>query len=239
MTFDTIKKPLILGVLFFLPVVFLLFLYPATDNYNTLDIIKGNVVELSRFSSSDNTQLEGNLTVLGFLGDHPNEMALTALNLKEIIYDKFKGFKKFQVVMLVANDSEAKVNLLKKELYQYDELKYWYFAYGSKDNINEVYNSLKSEVELDANLSTSHVFIIDKEKNQRGRIDDREDNQIEKNIPIFGLASYDCIEVAILKNKMAKEDMRVLFTEYRQKRKGNFDSTSRRADDIKVQDEKN
>ena len=34
------------------------------------------------------------------------------------------------------------------------------------------------------------------------------------------------------------EDMRILFTEYRQKRKGNFNSTSRRANDLKA-DEKN
>ena len=44
--------------------------------------------------------------------------------------------------------------------------------------------------------------------------------------------SYNCIEVAELKNKMS-EDMRILFTEYRQKRKGNFNSTTRRAEDLK------
>jgi len=49
------------------------------------------------------------------------------------------------------------------------------------------------------------------------------------------LNSYDCIEVSEIKNKMS-EDMRILFTEYRQKRKGNFDSSSRRAGDIKTDD---
>ena len=38
--------------------------------------------------------------------------------------------------------------------------------------------------------------------------------------------------IADIKNKMS-EDMRILFTEYRQKRKGNFDSNSRRASDLK------
>ena len=33
------------------------------------------------------------------------------------------------------------------------------------------------------------------------------------------------------------EDMRVLFTEYREKRKGNFDSSSRRANDLKGNNE--
>jgi len=42
--------------------------------------------------------------------------------------------------------------------------------------------------------------------------------------------------VAEIKNKMS-EDMRILFTEYRQKRKGDFDSTTRRANDLKEQDE--
>ena len=238
MSSNTIKKPLILGVLFFLPVVFLLFLYPATDNYNTLDIVNGNVTELSEFTSKDSVLLEGNITVMGFLGKQPNNKALATLNLKEIIYDKFKGFKRFQVVMLVANNTQDQVEELKKELYRHDELKYWKFVYGSPEAISNVHKSLKTEVELDQNLATDHVFIVDKERNQRGRIDDRDDNQIEKNAPVFGLASYDCIEIAVLKNKMAKEDMRVLFTEYRQKRKGDFDSTKRRAEDLKGNEEK-
>ena len=90
---------------------------------------------------------------------------------------------------------------------------------------------------MDSNLKTSDVFIIDKERHQRGRLDDRDKDQIKKKAPLFGMSSYDCLEVSMLKNKMS-EDMRILFTEYRQKRKGNFNSTSRRADDIKG-DEKN
>ena len=49
--------------------------------------------------------------------------------------------------------------------------------------------------------------------------------------PIQGLYSYNVLEVSELKNKMS-DDMRILFTEYRQKRKGKFDSNTRRADDI-------
>ncbi len=72
--------------------------------------------------------------------------------------------------------------------------------------------------------------------NQRGRNDDRTEKQIEANEAIYNMASYDCVEVAELKNKMS-EDIRILFTEYRQKRDGNFDSSSRRADDIKTNEE--
>ncbi len=241
MNFENLKKKLILGILFFLPVAFLLMLYPSTNNYNALEIVKEDVLEVSDFSSDEEeaTTLEGNITVLGFLGNNPNDKALVALNLKEIIYDKFKGFKKFQVLILVPKGSEAEVKLLEKELYQYEQLKYWHFAYGETDDILKVYNSLLSGNDLDTNLATEQVFIIDKERNQRGRLDDREDKAKEKNAPAYPLYSYSCIEIAELKNKMASEDMRVLFTEYRQKRKGDFNTDSRREQDLKGNNEEN
>ena len=234
------KKPLILGILFFLPVVFLLFLYPATENYNPLDIVNTNVLEISEFTSDDGEiLLKDHLTVLGFLGYNPSENALPALNLKEIIYDKFKGFKKFQVVILVPNGSQDYVKELEKELYNYDELKYWHFLYGTEEAIKRIHSSLKTETSLKKDLSTEFVFIIDKDLSQRGRLDDREKVQIEKNKPKTTLFEYNCIEVAELKNKMAKEDMRILFTEYRQKRKGTYDSSTRRENDLKATDEEN
>lgn len=228
------KKPLILGILFLLPVIFLLFLYPSTHNYNPLDTVKGDIAELSQFTSlsGKKVSLDDQITVLGFLGHNPNGKALTALNLKELIYDKFQGFKKFQVVIVASHSGKESAELLRKELNQYKELKYWNFVFGTSKDINGLYNSLRAEGTLDVNLATDNVFIIDKERNQRGRLDAREDNEIAKNSPVYGMYSYNCIEVAELKNKMS-EDMRILFTEYRQKRKGNFNSTSRRAEDIK------
>jgi hypothetical protein len=238
MKFESIKKKSILGILFFLPVLFLLFLYPSSHNYNTLDIVKENVLDITGFESNAKIQLEGNLTVLGFLGRKPMENTIMVLNLKELIYDKFKGFKRFQVLMLVTEDTQEEVRLLKKELYQYDELKYWHFVYVNKNQIKKVYNSLSSKQGLDVNLSTNNVFIIDKDLYQRGRQDDRTDREKENNASVYGLVSYNCIQISEIKNKMG-DDMRILFTEYRQKRKGKFDSTKRRADDLKKQDEKN
>ncbi len=226
------KKPLILGILFFLPVLFLLFLYPSTHNYNALDIVKENVLDITGFESNPKIQLKGNLTVLGFLGNKPMDNTIMALNLKELIYDKFKGFKRFQVLILVSKGTQEEVKLLKRELYQHDELKYWHFVYAEENQIKKVYNSLSSKQGLDENLSTNNVFIIDKDLNQRGRKDDRTDREKEKNASVYGLGSYNCIQIAEIKNKMG-DDMRILFTEYRQKRKGKFDSTARRADDIK------
>ena len=240
MNIQKIKKRLILGILFFLPVIFLLFLYPSTHNYNTLDIVKENVLEISKQNQENLpiNQLEGNLTVLAFLGKQPMSNSIAALNLKELIYENFKGFKGFQIVVLIPNGTQSQIKELEKELITYEELKYWHFVFSSENEINNIFKSLLSKSKLDTNLATVEVFIIDKNLNQRGRIDDRTDNELEKNEEVYGLSSYNCIEVADIKHKMS-EDLRILFTEYRQKRKGNFNSSSRRANDLQTQNEKN
>jgi len=239
MKISKFKKPFVLAVLFFLPVLFFLFLYPSKHNYKTLDVIKKNIPELSNFATKNEEplQLENHLTVLGFLGKTPMEDAILALNLKELVYDKFRGFKRFQIIILVPESAQEQVELLEKELNQYEFLEYWKFGFGTDADVLSAYQSLKISTVLDSNLKTSDVFIIDKERHQRGRLDDRDKDQIKNKTPLYGMSSYDCLEVSVLKNKMS-EDMRILFTEYRQKRKGNFNSTSRRAEDLKG-DEKN
>lgn len=229
-----LKTILMLCVLFFLPVLFLLMLYPSTHNYNPLEVVDNQIKELDLFTSNskDSIQLEGHITILGFLGKEPLQNAIAASNLKELVYDKFKGFKKFQIVIVLPKGAEAEAEQLQKEINNYDDMRFWHYVFGETNDIKGVFNSLKSEEPLDDNLFTDHIFIVDKELKQRGRIDDREDNEKERKEAIYPLLSYDCIEVAEIKNKMS-DDLRILFTEYRQKRKGTFDSSTRRAEDIK------
>lgn len=238
MNYIKAKRYIVLGILFLLPVTFLLFLYPATHNYRPLDIVNENVLDLQQFSSDvdEDIVLKNHITVLGFLGAKPMNNYLAASNLKELVYDKFKGFKKFQIVIVVPKGTEEATKLLKKEISSYDDTRFWHFVYGNPQDVQELFNSLKSSAPLNSDLATNAVFIVDKDLNQRGRIDDRKDNEIGKNKSVYGLNSYDCIAIDDIQNKMG-EDMRILFTEYRQKRKGNFDSAIRRANDIKKQDE--
>ena len=83
------RKWIVLGILFLLPVIFLLFLYPSTHNYNTLDIVKENVIEVDslKFLDGNKTKLENNITIINFLGDKPIRNITSALNLKELVYD--------------------------------------------------------------------------------------------------------------------------------------------------------
>lgn len=231
---NNIKRNIVLSVLFFLPVAFLLMLYPAKHNYIPLDIVNENVNEITDFSSDYESKivLTNHITVLGFLGKNPLSNITMLSNLKELVYDKFKGFKKFQLVLVLPQGVEAEIKTLHKEIAKYEDLRFWHYIYGSEADIKTLYNSLKIESPLKDNLSIDDVFIIDKDLNQRGRLDARGEKQIEEKKPITTLSAYNCIDVSELKNMMS-QDVRILFTEYRQKRKGKFNSTTRRADDLK------
>ncbi|UKM65770.1 hypothetical protein GSB9_02341 [Flavobacteriaceae bacterium GSB9] len=240
MDYKKVSRYVVLGILFFLPVTFLLFLYPATHNYTPLDIVNESVSDLVEFTSNSEEKilLRDHITVLGFVGANPMKSATGASNLKELVYDKFKGFKRFQIVIVAPKGTEEIAEQLKTEISSYEDLRFWHFVFGTPQQIMLLFNSLKIEENLLEDLSTDHVFIVDKDLNQRGRLDDRADNELKKNKPVYGLNSYDCIEVAEIKNKMS-EDMRILFTEYRQKRKGEFNSETRRANDLNNSNEKN
>ncbi|WP_417871332.1 hypothetical protein [Winogradskyella sp.] len=226
------KRNIVLGILFFLPVAFILVMLLSKDNYNPLDIVKEGIKELP--ANEDEIQLKDHITILSFLGKKPMDNSTAAFNLKELVYDRSKGFKTFQVVMLLPHEAKSEAETLLKEIKTYEDLRFWHLVYTNESNIKSIFNSLKSEQALDNNLSSSMVFIVDRDLNQRGRLDDRTDKEIESNASVYSLYSYDCVEVAELKNKMAAEDMRVLFKEYRDKRKGEFDdSNQRRNKDLK------
>ena len=79
------SKWVILGILFLLPVIFLLFLYPSTNNYNTLDIVQENIHELDslNFVNNNATTLENNITILNFLGDDPENKLTVGITITD------------------------------------------------------------------------------------------------------------------------------------------------------------
>ena len=234
MNLSKVKKNTVLGVLFFLPVTFLLFLYPAKHNYKPLDIINESVYKEFKYQNNkdSNVQFNDRITVLGFIGKEPLSQLISVSNLKELVYDKFKGFKKFQIVLVASPGTSKDANTLRKEVSSFEELKYFHIVYASDFELKRLFRSLKFQSPLSDNLSTPEVVILDKEFLQRGRLDDKEPKESLNAEVVNPLNSYNSIEVSEIKNKMS-EDMRILFTEYRQKRKGNFDSTTRRSQDLK------
>jgi hypothetical protein len=235
---NQVKRNLVLGTLFFLPVAFLLFLYPSKHNYNPLDVVNQSVSDLDVFSSQTNESimLKDHITILGFFGTDPMDHAIAASNIKELVYDKFKGFKRFQIVFVMPQGTQEEVEKLQREVNRYEDVRFWHYVFGQPNDIQNLFNQLKSNSSLKPDLSSEDIFIIDKDLNQRGRLDDRDKKELKSNHPKYSLYSYNCIDIGAIKNKMG-DDMRILFTEYRQKRKGDFDSSERRASDINQKDE--
>ncbi|NAY92805.1 hypothetical protein GTQ34_12845 [Muricauda sp. JGD-17] len=197
------KKVFVLVVLFVLPLVAYLFFASGVNNFGRLPVLTEQVPNLSDID--ENVRVDDKITILGFLG---NQIALrkgNAFNLNQKIYKRFSDFKDFQVVMVVPKGYQKEAESLKKELGKLSEVDKWRFAYGSEEEIKSFYKGLKTNLELGEDLSTPYVFIIDKERNLRGRKDD-EDEGVK-----YG---FNTTSVAELNNKM-EDDVKIILAEYR------------------------
>ena len=60
---------------------------------------------------------------------------MAALNLKELVYDRNKGFKTFQVVVMLPQSAKAEAEELLKEIKSYEDLRFWHFLYTNEREI--------------------------------------------------------------------------------------------------------
>lgn len=201
------KKYLVLGILFILPITAYVFFALGKNNFATLPILTPNVTELHNFETLDGkpVQLEKHITVLGFFGNDLEAHRAYAYNLAHKIYSKNHEFNEFQFVILLPKGTEVQAKNIEEKLKQIAPTDAWFFAFGTEAAIREVFQSLQSNLTLDSNSSTPYVFIIDKERSLRGR-DDDEDEGI-----MYG---FDSSNIAEINNKMS-DDVKVLLAEYR------------------------
>ena len=200
------KKFLVLGILFVLPITVYIFFASGKDNFIRLPILTNSVAELSSFETleGDPVGLDDHITVLGFFGSKPLVNKVNAFNLAHKIYKKNHGFQDFQLVVLLPEGPQEEAKELRSKLGEIANIENWKFASGSKEEIIKVFNSLQSNYSLDENLATPYVFIIDKDRNLRGRDDDDEGI----------LYGFNAADIAEINNKMS-DDIKVLLAEYR------------------------
>jgi hypothetical protein len=201
------KKFLVLGILFILPITVYIFFASGKDNFAKLPVLTSNVTELIEFRTIDDTsvQFKNHITVLGFFGKELLENKGNAFNLAHKIYKKNRGFKDFQLIIVLPEGLQNESEKLKLELQQIADTAQWKFVFGSDEAIEKLFNSLGSDYSLDRNLATSYVFIIDKNQNLRGRDDDEDEGVL------FGFNSSDIAEI---NNKM-HDDVKIVLAEYR------------------------
>jgi hypothetical protein len=202
-----VKKIIVLSVLFLLPITVYIFFASGKDNFVKLPTLTYGVSELDNFEPvlEDSIQFENRITVLTFFGSDVEAKQANAFNLAHKIYKKNHQFSEFQFVTLITEDQQEQSLQLKKKLADIEDPKDWHFAIGTPIAIEKVFASLQSDDLLDTNYATDYVYIIDKERNLRGRDDD------EKIGMLFGFNAADYAEI---NNKMS-DDIKVVLAEYR------------------------
>ena len=203
------KKFWILFILFILPLAFYILLLTGTNNFAKLPTVTENIEDIKAFKTKDSVtvSLQGKITILCFLGDNLQAVKSNALNLHEKIYKRFYKFRDFQFVIVLPNGTQKQAVTLNKELGVITNMQKWNFVFGNHEAISNLFISLKTPYSLNSNAYSPYAFIIDKEMNLRGRVDN------EKSVEgaLFG---YHSETVAPIHNEMV-DDVKVLIAEYR------------------------
>jgi hypothetical protein len=199
------KKNIVLFVLFILPIVAYLFFASGVNSYTKLPIITPKTADFGTWESlsGKKVSLDGKVTVLGFGGTELLKNRGNVYNLNQKVYQRYHGFKDLQFVYLCPIGTEKDAERIVKALGTYTEVEQWQFVFATPEAIVAYHKQLHLIDKLDANLGTSMIYILDKERNLRGR-KDRNDYK----------EGYDAFHPSELSNEML-DDFKVILYEYR------------------------
>ena len=203
-----IQKNLILGFLFFFPIFVYVFLSTGINNFARLPILTDNVKDIVNLEGNEaNISFKNNISIVGFWGGDIVNKKSEALNLNQKIYKRFYEFQDFQFVFLYNNNESNAINELKEELISGvgTDLIKWNFIPTKTEDIQEIFNSFKTNLKLDETFSTPYVFIVDRNLKLRGRDDDED---------VGALYGFNSQSVAEINNKMV-DDVKIILAEYR------------------------
>jgi hypothetical protein len=203
-----LKKYLILGFLFFFPIFVYVFLSTGINNFAKLPVLTETVMDIENIEGNiANVSFKNKISVVAFWGGDVNNKKSEALNLNQKIYKRFYEFQDFQFVLLHDKNDDKAIKDLKSDLVSGvgTDLKNWNFIPTTQSNIKMIFDSFKTNIELDNNFSTPYVFIIDRNLSLRGRDDDEDIGML------FGFNSQS---VAEINNKMV-DDVKIILAEYR------------------------
>ena len=209
------KKNIVLFVLFILPIVAYLFFASGVNSFIKLPIITPKIVDIGNWTSlnGEKVTLDKKITILGFSGTQLLKNRGNLFNLNEKIYQRYHGFKDLQFVMICPLGTEKDVKSIMDAFDDFTDVSHWYFVFTTPEEIKSYYDQLHLVNKLDANYGTSNVFIIDKERNLRGRKDKKEYKE-----------GYDTFHPSELSNEML-DDFKIILYEYRAALKKNNNAT--------------
>lgn len=209
------KKNIVLFVLFVLPIVAYLFFASGVNSFTKLPVITPKVADLGNWKSlkGEKVTLNNKITILGFSGTEILKNRGNLFNLNEKIYQRYHTFNDLQFVMVCPLGTEKDVQSIMDAFDDFTDVSQWHFVFATPEAIQDYYQQLHLVGKLDANVGTSNVYIIDKERNVRGRKEKKEYKE-----------GYDTFHPSELSNEML-DDFKVILYEYRAALKKNHNAT--------------
>ena len=209
------KKNIVLFVLFVLPIVAYLFFASGVNSYTKLPVLTSKTADFGNWESLSGMKvsLDSKVTILGFGGTELLKNRGNLYNLNQKVYQRYHGFKDLQFVYLCPIGTEKDAERIVKALGTYTEVNQWQFVFTTPEAIAAYHKQLHLVDKLDANLGTSMIYILDKERNLRGR-KDRNDYK----------EGYDTFHPSELSNEML-DDFKVILYEYRAALKKNHNAS--------------
>lgn len=194
------KKYIVLAILFVFPLAVYLFFASGVNHFAKLPVLTQDIEEVANYSEY---QFKDRISILAFFGNNLEDKKTLALNLNQMIYKRFYQFTDFQFLIALPQGTEASAERLKSEIAGVTgtDMSRWNVVFLPEDQLKNMFGSLYLPLNLDQNLSSPYVFIVDRDGNLRGRDDD-------------DFIGYDARSAADINNNMV-DDVKVILAEYR------------------------
>jgi len=199
------KKNIVLFTLFVLPIVAYLFFASGVNSFTKLPILTPEIPDFESWTSlnGEKVTLNNKITILGFSGLDMMKNRGNYFNLNQKIYQRYHEFEDLQFVVLCPLGTEKDAKYIVNQLSTITDVSQWHFVFAKTDEIQNYYNQLKLVGKLNEDFGTPNVFIVDKERNLRGR-KDKEDYK----------EGYNTFHLSELSNEML-DDFKIILYEYR------------------------
>jgi hypothetical protein len=209
------KKNIVLFVLFVLPIVAYLFFASGVNGFTKLPIVTPKIANLGDWKSlrGEKVGLDNKITILGFSGAEILKNRGNYFNLNEKVYQRYHSFQDLQFVVICPLGTEEDARKVVDALAAFTDVSQWHFVFASPAEISAYYNQLHLVGKLDQHLGTPNVFIVDKERNLRGRKDEKDYKE-----------GYNTFHPSELSNEML-DDFKIILYEYRAALKKNHNAT--------------
>ena len=129
----TMKKNIVLFILFVLPIVAYLFFASGINSYTKLPVITPKVDDFGAWKSLKNEKvsLNNKITILGFSGYEILKNRGNLFNLNQKIYQQYHTFKDLKFVMICPLGTENDTKKILEALAAFTDVTQWHFVFAT------------------------------------------------------------------------------------------------------------